>query len=181
MNPTDINDVSRCSICPELGANHVPSYGNTSADIMIVGSRPYEADSSHEEPFVSLTGRYVDFMLDEIFLDRSEVYLANLVKCCPDRAPVKSERSKCFHTWLKKEIKAVKPKVLVLLGKPVWGMVPSNLQPMHGRSVKTKLASIIFWESPEHFAKLNDIKGFLTLAQEIMNVMDDEEKERLDP
>lgn len=172
MNPTDVNDVSKCNICPELGGNHVPSFGSTDADVMIVGFRPYPTDVHKAEPFKSHTGELVDFMLDELFLDRSEVYMANLVKCCGEGMPSLVERKKCLKVWLSKEIKLVKPKVLVLLGKHVWQIVPKNLQPMHGRSVSTKLASIIFWESPEYFAKKGDVHGFTTLAQEIMNVLE---------
>lgn len=171
-DPTILANVQECSACPNLGEQHTPSYGDPNAKIMIVGEHPYEADFTDDEPFKGIEGEPLDFMLDEIFHDRSQVYLAYLAKCFAARRYTDEEYKTCFNTWLKQEILSVKPRVCVLMGRRVWKIMPKKMEPSHGKIVKTKRSTFIFWESPVYFLKKRDMRGFLALAQEIMNVLE---------
>ena len=70
------------------------------------------------EPFVGPAGKLLDTMLQIIDLDRSKVYIANIVKCRPprNRDPLPDEQAACIG-WLHRQIALVDPKIIVFLGR----------------------------------------------------------------
>lgn len=109
-----------CTGCP-LGAtrtNLVFGVGNEHSDIMFIGEGPGEQEDLRGEPFVGPAGQLLDVQLQLIGLDRTQVYIANIVKCRPphNRDPHPEERSSCFP-WLERQIALVDPKIIVCLGR----------------------------------------------------------------
>lgn len=109
-----------CRQC-ELGrtrTNLVFGAGNESADIMFIGEGPGEQEDLRGEPFVGPAGQLLDTMMEIIGLDRTKVYIANIVKCRPprNRDPLPDEQSACIG-WLYRQIDLVDPKILVFLGR----------------------------------------------------------------
>lgn len=99
----------------------VPGVGPSNAAIMLIGEAPGAEESVVEEPFVGQAGRMLDKLLLAAGLDRSSIYVSNLVKCRPtvgkrNRPPSSKEIKEC-RGWILKEIDAVKPKVMFTLGK----------------------------------------------------------------
>ena len=91
--------------------------GNPEAKLMLVGEAPGEEEDRQGKPFVGASGRLLDRMLAGIGLDRSRVYIANILPWRPpgNRSPTQSEIALCLP-FIEKHIALVAPQVLVLLG-----------------------------------------------------------------
>ena len=92
--------------------------GNPDADIMFIGEGPGEQEDLKGEPFVGPAGMLLDDMLSIIDLDRTKVYIANIVKCRPprNRDPLEEEQIACLG-YLRRQVALVKPKIIVCLGR----------------------------------------------------------------
>lgn len=113
----------QCMGCKGCGLwetrNHVVfGVGNRNADLMFVGEGPGEQEDLKGEPFVGPAGQLLDDMLSIIDLDRTNCYIANIVKCRPprNRDPQEPEQDACI-AYLRSQIALVQPKVIVCLGR----------------------------------------------------------------
>lgn len=108
---------SRCGLC-QTRTNLVFGIGNEQANLMFIGEGPGEKEDLQGIPFVGPAGQLLDTMLKLIGLERSEVYIANIVKCRPpmNRDPKPEEREAC-SAWLDRQIALVDPKIIVCLGR----------------------------------------------------------------
>lgn len=114
---------SQCAECSSCGLcssrrNLVFGVGNEKADIMFIGEGPGEQEDIQGIPFVGPAGKLLDSMLEIIDLDRTKVYIANVVKCRPpnNRDPQTEEKAAC-RGWLDRQIKLIDPKIIVCLGR----------------------------------------------------------------
>lgn len=91
--------------------------GNPEAEIMLVGEGPGEQEDLQGKPFVGRAGQLLDRMLAAIGLDRSKVYIANMVPWRPpgNRDPSPEEMALCTP-FLLRQVELVAPKFLVTLG-----------------------------------------------------------------
>ena len=107
----------RCSL-GRTRTNLVFGDGNPEADILFVGEGPGEQEDLKGLPFVGPAGQLLDVMLRLIGLDRTKVYICNIVKCRPpkNRDPLPEERSSCSE-WLQRQIALVDPRIIVCLGR----------------------------------------------------------------
>ncbi|MDR1690023.1 MAG: uracil-DNA glycosylase [Clostridiales bacterium] len=108
---------AKCALC-EKRKNVVIGTGNKQARIMFIGEAPGEAEDIQGEPFVGAAGKLLDKMLAAISLGRTDVYIANILKCRPpyNRDPSKEEQEKCLN-YLRAQVALIKPKILVCLGR----------------------------------------------------------------
>ena len=92
--------------------------GSQTARVLFVGEGPGENEDLQGEPFVGPAGKLLDDMLEMIDLDRSRVYIANIVKCRPphNRDPLNEEQAACRH-WLDAQRDLIRPKLIVCLGR----------------------------------------------------------------
>ena len=105
-----------CDLAP--GRTHVVfGSGDPDADVMFVGEGPGKREDEQGLPFVGPSGNLLDQLLGEIGLERSAVYIANVVKCRPpgNRDPRPAEIDAC-KGYLRTQIVLVDPKVVVTLG-----------------------------------------------------------------
>jgi DNA polymerase len=157
MNPLDIASVEQCTKCKNLGRDHVPSFGDPQADLMIIGQSPgfYEVQADPREPFVGEAGALLDLMLSRAELTREEVYLANALKCRPpdNRPGTQKEIRTCRDAWLKPEVKAIRPKVILALGKDATGAIGMLDYWGHGQVVKRSSFTIIISYHPAYFLR----------------------------
>lgn len=111
------NNCTRCQLCRTRN-NVVFGVGNRNADVMFVGEGPGEQEDLKGEPFVGAAGKLLDDMLSIIDLDRTNCYIANIVKCRPpgNRDPKDEEQDACID-YLRNQVALVKPKILVCLGR----------------------------------------------------------------
>jgi len=107
----------RCELC-RTRHNLVFGVGNEAADLMFIGEGPGEQEDLQGIPFVGPAGQLLDVMLQLIGLDRTGIYIANIVKCRPpsNRDPKPEERSACSE-WLERQIELIDPKIIVCLGR----------------------------------------------------------------
>ncbi len=113
-------EIKDCQKCP-LGksrTNFVFGVGNENADIMFVGEAPGRDEDLKGEPFVGRAGQLLNKLLNHVHLKRSDVYIANILKCRPpkNRDPLPEEVVQCIP-YLKTQIEIIKPKLLVALGR----------------------------------------------------------------
>jgi uracil-DNA glycosylase family 4 len=107
----------RCKLA--RGRNHVViGDGNKEADIMFIGEGPGRQEDLQGLPFVGAAGQLFDKMLASIGLDRTKVYICNVVKCRPpnNRDPEADEKAACLPL-LRAQVALVKPKIIVCLGR----------------------------------------------------------------
>ncbi|TPN70720.1 uracil-DNA glycosylase [Mesorhizobium sp. B1-1-1] len=99
--------------------NLVFADGNPDASVMLVGEAPGRDEDIEGLPFVGRSGRLLDRMLAAIGLDRTSVYIANVIPWRPpgNRTPTPHETEIC-RPFIERQIELVKPKVLVNLGGP---------------------------------------------------------------
>jgi DNA polymerase len=108
---------TRCGLC-ETRRNVVFGVGNRQTSILFVGEGPGEQEDLKGEPFVGPAGQLLDDMLSIIDLDRTNCYIANIVKCRPphNRDPLEIEQEACVG-YLRQQISLIKPKIIVCLGR----------------------------------------------------------------
>ena len=113
----------KCKSCRGCGLwetrhNVVFGVGKRDADIMFVGEGPGEQEDLRGEPFVGPAGQLLDEMLSIIDIDRTNCYIANIVKCRPprNRDPQEPEQDACIG-FLRNQFALVRPKIVVCLGR----------------------------------------------------------------
>ena len=92
--------------------------GARNAEIMFIGEGPGEQEDLTGLPFVGRAGKLLDDMLAMIDLDRSRVFVGNMVKCRPpqNRDPLNVEQEACIG-YLRNQVALIKPKIIVCLGR----------------------------------------------------------------
>lgn len=107
----------RCPLC-ETRNNVVFGVGPENAEMLFIGEGPGEQEDLKGEPFVGRGGKLLDDMLELIDLDRTKIYIANMVKCRPpkNRDPLETEQMACAE-WLRRQIDLLQPKLIVCLGR----------------------------------------------------------------
>jgi uracil-DNA glycosylase family 4 len=114
-----LGECRRCDLCD--GRNSIVfGDGNSDADLMFIGEGPGEQEDRRGLPFVGRAGDLLTQMIEKgLGIPRSSVYICNIVKCRPpqNRTPLPPEVSAC-RPFLDGQIDAVRPKVIVTLGKP---------------------------------------------------------------
>jgi len=114
-------DIKQNNVCPDLAVtatNLVLGDGNSNADIVFIGEAPGKNEDQQGLPFVGGAGKFLNEMLASIGLDRSDVYITNIVKYRPpnNRDPLPEEK-KAFWPYLVQQIDVIEPKVIVTLGR----------------------------------------------------------------
>ncbi len=110
-----------CQNCPlgKTRTNLVFGVGVPNAKVMFVGEGPGAQEDAQGKPFVGLSGQLLDKYLNLIDLDRNKnIYIGNMVKCRPplNRDPKQEETEACLP-WLRKQVKALQPRIIVCLGR----------------------------------------------------------------
>jgi DNA polymerase len=113
----DLGDCTRCKLHPTR-KNIVFGVGNPHANLMFIGEAPGFDEDQQGEPFVGKAGQLLTKMIIAMGLAREDVYIANILKCRPpqNRNPEPDEIEQC-EPFLRKQIDAIAPRILVALGK----------------------------------------------------------------
>lgn len=125
MTPEEIlaqiaQEVTVCRKCPlhHSRKKAVPGEGPANAEIMFIGEGPGFYENEQGRPFVGAAGRFLDELLARAGLQRSQVWIGNVVKCRPpgNRDPLPEELEACDE-YLERQIAAINPKIIVTLGR----------------------------------------------------------------
>ena len=115
------DEVRSCTRCPlaETRTRAVPGEGPIDAEIMLIGEGPGFHEDRQGRPFVGPSGQFLQELLASIGLQRSQVYITNVVKCRPpnNRDPQPNEIEACMPYYLDRQIDLIDPKVIVTLGR----------------------------------------------------------------
>ena len=130
-----------CVRCPELAATRktvVFGAGNANADLMFVGEAPGASEDEQGVPFVGRAGKLLEQLLGEIGLARSEVFIANVLKCRPpgNRDPLPVEIDNC-QEYLHRQVELIEPNVICTLGNFSTKLLrgdPTGITRLHGQS-----------------------------------------------
>jgi DNA polymerase len=130
------------------GKNLVFSDGNKDAKVMIVGEAPGRTEDKLQKPFMGRAGKILDSLLESINLDRSKVYITNVVNYRPDknRKPIPKEINE-FKKLLFKHIEIIKPNCVLLLGATAATAVLNHIGPLseiRGQWKKIKIVNSYF-------------------------------------
>ena len=135
-------ECAQCRRCGLGETRHHLVFGDGAEDarIMLIGEGPGEQEDLQGLPFVGPAGKLLDDMLEMIYLDRTKVYIANIVKCRPphNRDPQFVEQ-KCCGEWLQRQIALVDPAIIVCLGRIAATALikdPFRITREHGQWVK---------------------------------------------
>lgn len=148
-HPTDreqtLSDLNRtmaeACTCPlkETALHVVPGVGSASARLLFVGEAPGKKEDETGEPFVGAAGKFLNEMLASINLDRSDIYITNVVKYRPpnNRDPLPEEVAACWP-WLRAQVELINPEIIILLGRhALERFVPGKrISVEHGRAFR---------------------------------------------
>jgi DNA polymerase len=114
---SELGECQRCGLA-EKRTNLVYGVGNPNASLVFVGEAPGREEDQKGEPFVGEAGRLLDKILLAMGMQRSDVYICNVLKCRPpnNRDPLPEEVATC-EAFLVRQIAAIKPQVIVGLGR----------------------------------------------------------------
>ena len=108
-----------CTRCPlhQTRTTVVFGSGNADADLMFVGEAPGANEDKQGLPFVGQAGKLLTKLLNEIGLDRADVFICNTVKCRPpnNRDPHPNEIESC-NEYLRRQVELIQPIVICTLG-----------------------------------------------------------------
>ncbi|MCP8321852.1 MAG: uracil-DNA glycosylase, partial [archaeon] len=106
-------------LCPlhKSRKNAVPGEGSSKAKLMLIGEAPGVEEDEQGRPFVGRAGEILDDTLRFANLEKKDLFITSVVKCRPpdNRIPNLEERKAC-NPYLKRQIDAIKPKLICLLG-----------------------------------------------------------------
>jgi len=129
-----------CTRCPELAATRktvVFGAGNADAELMFVGEAPGASEDEQGIPFVGRAGKLLEKLLEEIGLLRTEVFIANTLKCRPpgNRDPLPVEIENC-QDYLHRQVALIQPTVICTLGNFSTKLLrgdPTGISRLHGQ------------------------------------------------
>ena len=107
----------RCGLA-ETRKNVVFGDGNPEAELLFIGEGPGANEDAQGLPFVGRAGKLLDDMLEMIDLDRTKIFITNIVKCRPpqNRDPLNVEQEACIE-YLRRQTAMIQPKIIVCLGR----------------------------------------------------------------
>jgi uracil-DNA glycosylase len=121
---TALGDCQRCRLA--AGRTQIVfGDGAPDADLLVIGEGPGEQEDLRGLPFVGRAGELLTQMIEKgLRIPRASVYICNIVKCRPpnNRTPLADEVAAC-RTFLDAQIDAVRPKVILALGKPATSLL----------------------------------------------------------
>lgn len=166
------------NITPELSKQAtqlVMGDGNLDADIVFIGEAPGKNEDEQGIPFVGAAGKFLNVMLEEAGMNRSDVYITNIVKYRPpnNRDPKQSEKE-VFWPYLLKQLEIIKPKVVITLGRHSMGyfLPEAVIGEVHGKTQEVHYHDLTFTVVPLYHPAAALYNGSLrqTLIEDFLKV-----------
>ncbi len=139
-------DILKQNVCPDL-ANQATQMvfgdGNINAKLVFIGEAPGKQEDLQGKPFVGASGKFLNEMLASVSMDRSDVYITNIVKYRPpnNRDPLPEEK-KAFLPFLQRQLEVIQPKVVITLGRHSTNcfLPDAKISQDHGKPKKIRIA-----------------------------------------
>ncbi len=141
-------EIVRCTRCllHQGRTRAVPGEGAENADIMFIGEAPGFHEDQQGRPFVGAAGRFLDELLGSINLERSQVFIANVIKCRPpgNRDPLPDEIEAC-KLFLDRQIELIQPRLIVTLGRFSMARAFPKARISHIHGQPRKIGGIVYY------------------------------------
>lgn len=141
------------NICPDLAAQAtqlVMGDGNLDTDIVFIGEAPGKNEDEQGLPFVGAAGKFLNEMLAAAGMERSDVYITNVVKYRPpnNRDPLPEEKA-AFLPYLLRQLEIINPKAIITLGRHSmeYFLPDARISQVHGHVVRKKM---MYHDKTEH-------------------------------
>jgi len=160
----EVKSCPRCRLC-ETRKRAVPGEGARRAAIIFIGEAPGFWENEEGRPFVGQAGKLLDELLTGIGLQRTDVYITNVLKCRPpnNRDPLPDELAAC-HEYLERQIGLVQPRLIVTLGRYSMAkfFAPGRgMRDMHGTTVRYGRATCLAMYHPAAALRQASLKTVL--------------------
>src|SRR5438046_432548 len=158
----EVCNCSKCNLCKGR-TKAVPGEGDPHARILFIGEGPGFHEDKQGRPFVGPAGQFFDELLASITFKRSDVFITNVVKCkLPENRDPEPEEIAACNDYLDRQIAALKPQVIVTLGRYSMAKFFGNekVSAIHGRARKRDGYICIAMYHPAaglHRAELKDV------------------------
>ena len=132
------SEVAVCTNCVlhKTRIKSVPGEGPANAEIMLIGEGPGANENMQGRPFIGQAGKFLDELLKQAGLQRSDVWICNVVKCRPpdNRDPMPDELAAC-NLYLERQIAAINPNIIITLGRFSMGkfLPGAKISQVHGQ------------------------------------------------
>ncbi len=131
-------EVRACRACPlwKTAKQAVPGEGSAESGLFFLGEAPGFHEDQQGRPFVGAAGQLLDELLAGIGLDRTKVFITNVIRHRPpeNRDPLPDEIAAC-DVWSRRQLKTLEPKVVVTLGRFAMGkfLPGESISRIHGK------------------------------------------------
>jgi len=119
-------EIAACQKCPlsKGRTKTVPGAGSLETEVVFIGEGPGFNEDQKGLPFVGAAGKFLDELLAAAGFSREQIFIGNVVKCRPpeNRDPEPSEVGTCTQSYLFRQLKIIKPKLIVTLGRHSMGL-----------------------------------------------------------
>ena len=177
--------VLTCEKCPHLVRSRtqvVFGVGNPGAELMFVGEAPGADEDEQGEPFVGKAGQLLTKMIQAMGFERSDIYIANVLKCRPDmpagesgnRKPKPAEMATCLP-WLREQIDLIQPRAIVALGATaVEGLLgdTSPMRDLRGRWVEFQGIPVMVTYHPAYLLRNQTITEKRKVWEDLLLVLE---------
>jgi uracil-DNA glycosylase family 4 len=170
----------KCIQCPlhESRTKVVFGEGPNDSNIMFIGEAPGKKEDETGRPFVGRSGQLLDQLINEVGINRFEVYITSIVKCRPpaNRKPRKLEYDTCIDLYLNQQIKLIRPEIIVLLGNSaIYALIGrKDIKKIHGNIYELKNRKFMAMFHPAaalyNQALLPQLRGDMANLKKIINL-----------
>jgi uracil-DNA glycosylase family 4 len=181
--------VLACEKCPHLVRSRtqvVFGVGNPEAELMFVGEAPGADEDEQGEPFVGRAGQLLTKMIQAMGFERSDIFIANVLKCRPDmpdgesgnRKPKPAEMGTCLP-WLREQIDLIQPRAIVALGATaVEGLLgdTSPMRDLRGRWLEFQGIPVMVTYHPAYLLRNQTITEKRKVWEDMLLVLEKLEK-----
>ncbi|MCK9589049.1 MAG: uracil-DNA glycosylase [Terrimicrobiaceae bacterium] len=181
--------VLACEKCPHLVRSRtqvVFGVGNPEAELMFVGEAPGADEDAQGEPFVGRAGQLLTKIIQAMGFQRSDVFIANVLKCRPDmppgesgnRKPKPAEMNTCLP-WLREQIDLIQPRAIVALGATAVEGLLGDTSPMHelrGRWLKFQGIPVMVTYHPAYLLRNQSVTEKRKVWEDMLLVLEKLEK-----
>lgn len=145
-------EVTGCPLCKlaRTRKNAVPGEGQLAAKVVFVGEAPGKSEDDNGRPFVGAAGKILDEMLARAGIQRSQVFITNIVKCRPpnNRVPEDDEVSACMP-YLDRQIALIRPRIICILGRTAYSSL------LGGNSITANRGKVIEKAGQKYFLTIH--------------------------
>jgi uracil-DNA glycosylase len=144
--------------------NIVPGEGSPTADVMLVGEAPGASEDKQGRPFVGRSGKLLDELLAAAGLERSDVFITNVVKARPpgNRDP-KADEVAHHLPWLEQQLALIRPSVVIPVGRHALAhFAPGRkITEVHGELIVERERRLVPWLHPAAALRNRDLRETL--------------------